>query len=84
MTNTVLVQEQANRRLHGRWLKLGDNTYHRLSRPAWTSDFSTGMQESFNHRMGKKLQRNFFVQTGGLYRKPEKKSRKNVPDSLKK
>lgn len=49
-------------------LKLGQNTQHRLRRPGWT----TKDENSFNHRHGRHLERNFFLKTEGFYRKMPK------------
>ena len=56
-------------------LNLGGNTFHRLCRPAWTSETKSGMLGSFNHRDGKDLERGFFVLSGGEFRKPRKSVR---------
>jgi hypothetical protein len=58
-----------NRRIQGRVLRLGDNTQHRIHRPAWTGGTSTGMFNSCNHRHSRGLERNFFIESEGQYKK---------------
>jgi hypothetical protein len=51
----------------GRILKLGDNVRHRICRPAWTTESF----ESHNHRYDRGLEKDFFIKSGGFYRKKE-------------
>lgn len=52
----------------GKTLALGDNTAHRLCRPAWTSEKKTGMFNAHNHRHDRHLRYRFFIKSEGLYR----------------
>ena len=53
-------------------LKLGDNTIHRLCRPAWMSEKSTGNFDAYKSRQGKHLEREYYTYTHGLYKKMKK------------
>jgi hypothetical protein len=64
---------KSNKTMTNRPLKLGGNVFHRLCRPAWTGENSTGMWNSHKHRHGKDLEVNFFVRSGGIYRLPDRK-----------
>lgn len=55
--------------VQGKTLKLGENTDHRLCRPAWTSETKTGMFDSANHRHDRHLRYRFYVKSHGLYKK---------------
>ena len=54
-------------------LKLGENVEHRVCRPAWTSSRVTGYFKSCNHRHGRYLEPNFYVESEGLYKPDNKK-----------
>ena len=54
----------AGKTIAGRVLRFGQNDQHRICRPSYTQDDP----HSYKHRAGMRLEKNFFVKSGGFYK----------------